>query len=68
MIAGRQRYQCHDCGYNYSIELKFTAFPCQLKQALQLYLEGLGFCSIGRFLGVIHVSVQKWISLFMQFN
>jgi transposase-like protein len=26
---------------------------------LQLYLEGLGFRSIGRFLGVSHVSVQK---------
>jgi DNA-binding NarL/FixJ family response regulator len=29
------------------------------RQALQLYLEGLGFRSIGRFLGVSHVSVQK---------
>ena len=23
--AGRQRYKCHDCGYNYSVELKSTA-------------------------------------------
>ncbi|AKB82383.1 Mobile element protein [Methanosarcina barkeri 3] len=28
---------------------------------MQLYLEGLGFRSIGRFLGVSHVSVQNWI-------
>lgn len=34
------------------------------RQALQLYLEGLGFRSIGRFLGVSHVSVQKWIKKF----
>jgi transposase len=34
------------------------------RQALQLYLEGLGFRSIGRFLGVSHVSVQKWIRKF----
>jgi len=31
---------------------------------LQLYLEGLGFRSIGRFLGVSHVSVQNWIKKF----
>jgi len=34
------------------------------RQALQLYLEGLGFRSIGRFLGVSHVSIQKWIRKF----
>ncbi|AKB32833.1 Mobile element protein [Methanosarcina siciliae HI350] len=33
---------------------------------MQLYLEGLGFRSIGRFLGVSHVSVQKWIKKFGQ--
>ncbi|WP_157196663.1 IS1 family transposase [Methanococcoides burtonii] len=64
-IDGRQRYKCHDCEYNYSVELKSTASPMSVKrQALQLYLEGLGFRSIGRFLGVSHVSVQKWIKKF----
>ncbi|AKB32828.1 Mobile element protein [Methanosarcina siciliae HI350] len=33
---------------------------------MQLYLEELGFRSIGRFLGVSHVSVQKWIKKFGQ--
>ncbi len=33
---------------------------------MHLYLEGLGFRSIGRFLGVSHVSVQKWIKKFGQ--
>lgn len=66
-VNGRQRYKCHDCGYNFSVELKSTAFPQSVKrQALQLYLEGLGFRSIGRFLGVSHVSVQKWIKKFGQ--
>ncbi len=65
IVDGRQRYKCHDCGYNYSVELKSTASPTSVKrQALQLYLEGLGFRSIGRFLGVSHVSVQKWIKKF----
>ncbi len=64
-IAGKQRYRCHDCEYNYSVEIKSTASPMSVKrQALQLYLEGLGFRSIGRFLGVSHVSVQKWIRKF----
>ncbi|WP_157196622.1 IS1 family transposase [Methanococcoides burtonii] len=64
-IDGLQRYKCHDCEYNYSVELKSTASPMSVKrQALQLYLEGLGFRSIGRFLGVSHVSVQKWIKKF----
>ena len=67
IVGGRQRYKCHDCGYNYTVELKSTAFSTSVKkQALQLYLEGLGFRSIGRVLGVSHVSVQKWIKKFGQ--
>ena len=66
-VDGHQRYKCNDCGYNYSVEIKSTASPTSVKrQALQLYLEGLGFRSIGRFLGVSHVSVQKWIKKFGQ--
>jgi len=67
IVGGRQRYKCHDCGYNYTVEIKSTAFSTSVKrQALQLYLEGLGFRSIGRFLGVSHVSVQRWIKKFGQ--
>jgi len=63
----RQRYKCSDYGYNYSVELKSTASsPSVKRQALQLYIEGLGFRSIGCFLGVSHVSIQKWIKKFGQ--
>jgi hypothetical protein len=34
------------------------------KQVLHLYLEGLGFRSIGRFLGVSNVSVLNWVRSF----
>jgi hypothetical protein len=34
------------------------------KQALHLYLEGFGFRSIGRLLGVSNVSVLNWIKSF----
>ena len=65
LIKERQRYQCKECGCNYTVELKSTAKPKSLKrQALHLYLEGLDFRSIGRFLGVSNVSVLNWIRSF----
>jgi transposase-like protein len=61
-ISERQRYKCKDCGCNYTVEIKSTAKPKSLKkQALHLYLEGLGFRSIGRILKVSNVSVLNWI-------
>ena len=67
IIKGRQRYTCKMCKYNYTVTIKSTAKPKSLKrQALHLYLEGLGFRSIGRFLGVSNVSVLNWIRDFGQ--
>jgi transposase-like protein len=65
IVKDRQRYKCKECGCNYTVELKSTAKPKSLKkQALHLYLEGMGFRSIGRFLGVSNVSVLNWIRSF----
>ena len=65
IIKERQRYKCKDCGCNFTVEIKSTAKPKSMKkQALHLYLEGLGFRSIGRFLGVSNVSVLNWIKSF----
>ncbi len=62
LVKGRQRYRCKDCGNNYSIEQKSTAkLPSERRMGLMMYLEGLGFNSIGRLLGVSHVAVIKWI-------
>ncbi len=62
---GKQRYLCKECGYRHTVILKSTAHPQSTKRrALQLYLEGLGFRSIGRVLGVSNVSVLKWIRHF----
>jgi len=67
IINSRQRYRCKDCNYNFTVEIKSTSKPKSMKkQALHLYLEGLGFRSIGRFLGVSNVSVLKWIRSFGQ--
>jgi transposase-like protein len=65
IINERQRYKCKECGCNYTVEIKSTAKPNSMKKdALHLYLEGLGFRSIGRFLKVSNVSVLKWIKSF----
>ncbi len=64
-VRSRQRYNCKDCGYNYSVLKKSTAKPNYLKRrALVLYLEGLDLRSIGRILQVSHVSVYQWIKTF----
>ena len=65
IIKGKQRYTCKECGYNYTVKKKSTSKPDSMKRhALELYLEGLGFRSIGRFLKVSHVSVYNWIKSF----
>jgi transposase-like protein len=62
---GKQRYKCKNCGCNYSVEIKSTAKPLsKKKQALHLYLAGLGFRPIGRFLNVSNVTVLNWIRSF----
>ena len=61
-IRGKQRYSCKSCNYNYTVIRKKTVKSDALKrQALQLYLEGLDFRSIGRMLQVSHVSTCKKI-------
>ena len=62
IIKGQQRYKCKSCGFNYSVEFKSTATRDYTRRfALMLYLEGLGFHSIGRLVHVSHVSIIKWI-------
>jgi len=62
IVKSRQRYKCKKCNYRYTVKIKSTAKPDELKRfALTLYLEGLGFRSIGRILEVSNVSVLNWI-------
>jgi transposase-like protein len=61
-INGRQRYRCKECKYDYTVEQKSTAVSAEKKRlAIEMYLEGLGFNSIGRILKVSHVAVQTWV-------
>jgi transposase len=57
-IKDKQRYKCKDCNYYYSVVSKSgSGNKTQKRQALELYLEGLGFRSIGRFLNFSHVTI-----------
>ena len=62
-IISRQRYKCKACNYHYTV-LARDAHKARERQALMLYLEGLGFRSIGRLLNVSHVSIYNWIKAF----
>lgn len=63
IVKLKQRYLCKDCKFRFTVEQ--VGKPNKLKRdALILYLEGLGFRSIGRFLKVSHVTVFNWIKSF----
>jgi transposase-like protein len=58
----KQIYKCKGCGYKFvEGDKRKERFIKEKKQALGLYLEGLGFNAIGRRLGVSDVSVLRWI-------
>jgi len=65
IVKGRQRYLCKACRYRYTVERRAgTADAAIKRQALQLYLEGLGFRSIGRILKFSNVAILQWIRAF----
>ena len=63
IVEGRQRRKCKSCGYRHTVRYR-GASPAKKGQALELYLEGLGFRAIGRFLGCSHVAVYSRIGAF----
>ena len=60
---GKQRYLCKDCNFRHTVKFRGKS-PIIKRQALELYLEGLGFRSIGRILKCSHVAVYNWIKSF----
>ena len=63
VIQGKQRYRCKSCNFRHTVQYRGKS-PDIKRQALELYLEGLGFRSIGRFLKCSHVAVYNWIKSF----
>lgn len=60
IVLGKQRYKCKGCGYRHTVKERGLGVDIK-RQALELYLEGMGFRSIGRFLRCSHVAVYNWI-------
>ena len=57
-----QRYKCKSCNYRYTVEKKSDVKSKEVKRmALEMYLEGLGFRSIGRILKISHGTVYSWV-------
>ena len=62
MIKGRQRYECKQCQYHYTVAKRSNERPPETRLlALNLYLEGMGFRAIGRVLNVSNTAVLGWI-------
>lgn len=65
IVQGRQRYLCKGCRYRYTVERRAgTGDAATKRQALELYLEGLGMRSIGRLLDFSNVTILRWIRAF----
>jgi len=60
IVRGRQRWRCRACRYRHTVQQRGKDVHIK-RQAVELYLEGLGFRSIGRFLNVSHVAAYNWI-------
>jgi transposase-like protein len=60
--AGKQRYKCKECGCFFTRSTPKGESIEKKRQAIHMYLEGLGFRAIGRVLKVSHVTVQDWVA------
>ncbi len=63
-IGEAQRWLCRSCGCKFTRSAPPGKPPEMRRQALELYLEGMGFRAIGRVLGVSNVTVLNWIRAF----
>lgn len=62
IVKGRQRYLCKNCKYRYTVEKKSDVKSAETRRlALEMYLEGLGFRSIGRILNISYGTVYQWV-------
>jgi transposase-like protein len=62
IVHGSQRYKCKSCNYRYTVEKKSDIkSPEVCRLALEMYLEGMGFRSIGRILKISYGVGYQWI-------
>ena len=58
----KQRYKCKECGCFFTRSNPKGESIEKKRQAIHMYLEGVGFRAIGRILKVSHVTVQDWVA------
>ena len=62
IIRGLQRFKCKECGFYYTVAKKSDVKSAETKRlALEMYLEGVGFRSIGRILKISYGTVYQWV-------
>jgi transposase-like protein len=62
IVKGRQRFKCKQCNYHYTVEQKSDVKSIDIKRlSFEMYLEGVGFRSIGRILKISYGTVFQWI-------
>ena len=62
-VSGSQKYRCHDCHKTYNPAPKKQGYPPQLRRkAVQMYVDGIGFRRIARFLEVNHQTIVNWVN------
>ena len=67
IVKGKQRFFCKQ--WKTGRRVDFRGKPLEIKRmVLYLYLEGLGFRSIGRIIKKSNVAVLKWIKAFWSGN
>ncbi len=62
-MSGSQKYRCHTCAKTYNPAPQKQGYPLELRRkALQMYVDGISFRRIARFLEVNHQTVVNWIN------
>lgn len=61
IVREKQRYKCKDCGCNYTQSSRWRISKDKQQEAINLYLEGVGFRGIERLTGISHVTVMRWV-------
>lgn len=59
--SGSQRYKCKPCQRRYTPEPSQMYSDAMRRQAVRLYVDGLGFRQVARHLGVDHATIMNWV-------
>ena len=65
--SGSQRHKCQHCGKRYTPFPKERGYSREIREkAIKMYIDGINFRRIGRFLGVHNQSVINWVNAYAE--